>query len=295
MRGEYFILGSALIEGLFPIVINAGTKSFPPILFGALSVLLSAMLFLIIRIRQGSFFSIFRRKALAPLCGVTLFVILIPYPLIYIGSSMSTGINTAILLQTEILFTFIFFTLFFGERASVQKILGALLVLFGAASILFQDEFSFHNPGNFLILLAAVFPPFGNYFAKKALRILKPVDVLFFRYLLGGIFLLSFSFLFEDSYSFASLSQSDMLFLIPLNAFLTLSVGKLFWYQGLRTVSVTRAISILFSYPAFSLVYAMIFLREIPTSFQIIGFLFIMAGLLLLTQKMSFKKFIVEG
>lgn len=294
MRGEYFILSSALIEGLYPIVINAGTRSFPPILFAAVSVMLSALLFLVFVLRQGSFLRIFSRKALIPLCGVTLFVILIPYPLIYIGSSMSTGINTAILLQTEILFTFVFFTVFFGERASIQKILGALLVLFGAVSILFQDNFSFSNPGNFLILLAALFPPFGNYFAKKALQIVKPVDVLFFRYLLGGIFLLVFGFLFEGSYDWPTIARSDMIFLLPLNAFLTLSLGKLFWYQGLQKLSVTRAISILFSYPAFSLVYAMIFLHEIPSSFQIIGFLFIMAGLVLLTQKMVFKKFIVE-
>lgn len=294
MRGEYFILGSALIEGLYPIVVNAGTRSFPPILFAAVSVILSALLFFFFVLRQGSFSRIFSRKALGPLCGVTLFVILIPYPLIYIGSSMSTGINTAILLQTEILFTFVFFTLFFGERVSFQKILGALLVLFGAVSILFQDNFSFSNPGNFLILLAALFPPFGNYFAKKALQIVKPVDVLFFRYLLGGIFLLPFGLFFEGPYAWDSIRESSMLFLLPLNAIVTLSVGKLFWYQGLQKLSVTRAISILFSYPAFSLVYAMIFLREIPTTFQIIGFLFIMAGLLLLTQKMALRKFIAE-
>lgn len=94
-------------------------------------------------------------------------IVIIPYSLFFIGSSKTSGINSSILLLTEIIFTLIF-TPFVGEKTTAFKIVGALGVLIGAALILYNGFFRL-NIGDFLIIASTITYPLGNYYSKKHL------------------------------------------------------------------------------------------------------------------------------
>lgn len=228
--------------------------------------------------------TLYNPKAFKYILGVTLFIVIIPSVLIYFGASHTSGVNTAILLQTEILFTFLIVGVFTRERITLKKISGALLVAFGAVIILYNGDFSV-NSADLLIIAGAAFYPLGNICAKKALELATPVAILFIRAFVGGNILLLISLLFENYTLSVSHYISDNFLFLAANGVFIYCVSKLLWYEGLKRMDITKAIPLGMTYPAFSLVYAYFLLREIPTFYQLLGFIVIFSGVFFLIKK----------
>lgn len=282
--GELFIFGEIITFATFPIIINYATRLMPPVFFAALSILLAGLCLFPYLIFTKQIRTIFNRKLIKFIIGVALFIVIIPSIFIFIGTSKTSSINTTLLLQTELLFTFIICGLFFGEKITLQKILGGLAVVIGATIILYKKSFQF-NIGDILIIAGTVFYPIGNIFAKKALKISTPSVILFMRSIIGGLFLLLVSFYFEN-FSSAPFEYVKINWkIILLNGAVVYLASKLLWYKGFRYIDISKAISISMAMPAISLVYAAAFLYEIPTIQQITGFVVAMIGLLLLTRR----------
>ena len=105
------------------------------------------------------------------------------------------------------------------------------------------------------------------------------------RHLVGAIVFLVLSMVFEDlSLQIFSL-VIEYWWLIALYGVVVLVGSKLFWYAGLKVLSITKAVSIILSYPVFSLIFAAIFLREIPTSYQLLGFGVTLIGVSVLVSR----------
>jgi len=276
--GEVMLLGTCVLEGLFPILANLSMCVFPPVLFTALSALLAAAAFACILLWSGGW----RRipfKGFLYACGVAVFVVLAS-TFIFVGARSTSGINTTLLLQAEILFTFIVSTLFLRETWRVPQLLGAAAILCGDIFILFNGTLVL-NHGDLFILLATALFPIGNIFAKRALHLLSSQMLLFLRYAVGGVFLLLLSLLIEGAPPSAeSLWAHRSLFLVY--TFLILVGSKLFWYGGLKRLPLGRAVAIISSAPAFGLFFAFLFLREIPTLYQFVGFGFSTIGVFLI-------------
>lgn len=282
--GELFIFGEVITFATFPIIINYATRLMPPVFFAAISTLLAGLCLLPYLIFTKQIRAIFERKLIGFILGVALFIVIIPSIFIFTGTSKTSSINTTLLLQTELLFTFIICGLFFGEKITKQKILGGLAVVIGATIILYKKSFQF-NIGDILIIAGTVFYPIGNIFAKKALKIATPSVILFMRSIIGGLFLLLISFYFEK-FSMAPMDYAKENWkIILLNGAVVYLASKLLWYKGFRFIEISKAISISMAMPAISLVYAAAFLHEIPTIQQTGGFVVAMAGLILLTRR----------
>ncbi|MFC1655446.1 DMT family transporter [Patescibacteria group bacterium] len=275
--GEIFMMISAALHGFFPLLANTGVNYLPPVFFAGMSVLLSSVLFFIFLIYTGNFRKIFNKKALPYILGVTVLVVIIPSILIFIGTSMTSGVNTAILLQTEVLFTFIVFGLFFKEKITTKKLLGGLAIIGGATIILYNGSFSL-NWGDFMIILATFFYPFGNRCAKKALEIVPSSVILFVRSLIGGTFLVVISLLFEKHIGFGGDSMLIPVLFVLANGFLIMFLSKIVTYEAFKRIDVTKAIALVMSEPAFALIFLMIFLQQFPNLYQVIGLIIIMIG-----------------
>lgn len=282
--GELFIFGEILTFATFPIIINYATRLMPPVFFAAVSTLLAGFCLLPYLIFTKQIRAIFERKTVALVLGVALFIVIIPSIFIFTGTSKTSSINTTLLLQTELLFTFIICGLFFGEKITKQKLLGGLAVVIGATIILYKKSFQF-NIGDILIIAGTVFYPIGNIFAKKALKIATPSVILFMRSIIGGLFLLLISFYFEKFGALPLEYAKENWKIILLNGAVVYLASKLLWYKGFRYIEISKAISISMAMPAISLVYAAAFLHEIPTMQQTAGFVVVITGLLLLTRK----------
>ncbi len=215
---------------------------------------------------------------------VTLCIVIIPYTLFFIGSSKTSGLNSSLLLLSEIIFTLVF-THFIGEKTTIIKLVGALGVFVGALFILYNGNFRL-NIGDLLVILSTATYPVGNFYAKKALNFVSSSTILLVRFLLGGFFILITSLFLE--------SQSGILQpiianwgLILFTGLILLGVGKIIWYEGLKRLDISKAISLAMSFPLFSLVVLMAVFKETPSVFQWLGMLMMAIGVFFSIKRVS--------
>ncbi len=282
--GEAFVLASAFLMGIFPVIINYTVNFVPAIFYAASSILLSTLFLFFYLWKEKQLAGLFKKEAWLIIIIVTIFVVILPSLCIFIGTKYTSSVNTALLAQVEIPVTFLICGFLFNEKLTWQKIIGGGIIMLGAITVLYNGSFSL-NKGDLLIILGCIFYPVGNHYAKKALDFVHPSVVLFIRSFLGGLFLLIISLLFEKTgNSFWSLFSNNF-FYIFINAFLVMFIAKSLWYEGLKRMEVTKAIPIIMTSPAFSLLFAIIFLQEIPNFYQLFGLIIILSGLFFLTKK----------
>ena len=281
-KGVIIVLIHAAIFSLFPILVNRGTQSIPPLTFAALSTLTAACACFFYALSQNQLHQIKNKKTWFPLLMITLFIVVIPYSLLFIGSQKTSGINTSILLLSEIIFTLIF-THFFGEKTTGIKICGGLAIFLGALLILFNGAFSL-NLGDILIILSTVTYPIGNFYAKKALNWLSSAGILFIRFLLGGLFISVLAIFFESpELNFTSKEWSFILF----TGIILLGVGKMIWYEGFKRLDISKAILINKVSPLFSLIILVFYFKEIISIYQTLGIAIMMLGVYLSVKRKS--------
>lgn len=273
--GVVLVLSSALLWGLFPVLVNRGVQSIPPLTFAAISILLAAVGGFVYALRQGKLHEIKKKESYYPLLMLTLFIVIIPYTLFFIGAKMTSGVNVTMLLLSELIFAVIF-TPFFGEKTTFLKLLGAGGVFFGALFILYNGSFSF-NTGDALIILSTLTLPFGNLYSKKALNLISPSIILFGRSLIGGLFVLAFALFFEPEASISATFSQNWI-LILLNGLIVLGLSKIFWFESLKRLDISKATSLVMTFPLFSIFTLIFFFQEKISVYQWIGIAIMMLG-----------------
>lgn len=275
------------VFSLFPLIINAGTKIMPPLFFAGASLLIASIFFLIYLIFTNQLKQLLNHAVIKLSTIVTILVVVVPYFAIFTGTKLTSGINTAIFLQTEILFALILCKFWLKEKISPMQLTGSLSIFIGAIFVLYSGHFGL-NTGDILIILGTSIYPLGNLYSKKALQIASPMLILFIRSALGGAILIALSLLFEKQISPTQFSTKTIE-LILINGLGMMFISKILWYEGLKRLSLTKATAITMSYPIFTLLFAAIILKEIPTLYQLIGLTIIMAGVYLTTLKPANK------
>lgn len=272
--GTIMILIVAFFWGMFPILVNKGSQHFQPLFFGASSIIVGGLTALILSLAKGDLRNIFNKKAFPWAMGVALFTSTLSYGLMIIGSKLTSGINTSALMLSEIIFTGLI-TPFFGEKTTINKIMGGFLVLIGALIILFKGGEL--NLGDFILIFCTVFLPFGNYFGKRALEHISPENLLALRYLFSGAVLLLMSLILEDSSEMLP-SLANSWPYVAINGVIFLGFVNTLWYIGLKKIQISKAVFLLMTYPIFSLIFLVLFFKEIPNFFQVIGVFVVVTG-----------------
>lgn len=290
--GEILILIEMLLFSIFPIIMNVTTKLMPPILFAALTTILASIFFFLQLAYKKNLKEIFHRKSLKYNLGVTFFIVIIPSILIFKGSKLTSGINTAIFLQMEILFALPICALLLKEKITKFRLISSLIITTGAVLVLYNGTFKI-NLGDLLIILGTMLYPIGNVFAKKSLSMVSPITILFIRSFVGGLFLLLISLIFENSADQIIPSVKQNLWAIIVSGIVVMGISKILWYEGLKRLDVGKATALAMSYPAFSLIIAVIFVGETASAYQVIGLVVMMAGIYLSTSKD--KKMLTEA
>jgi drug/metabolite transporter (DMT)-like permease len=285
-RAVSFVMASSMIEGGFPIFINQASKFFPMMFFGGVTTFIGAVFHIGILIARKRLRQHLPWKTWGFIAGVTLCNSVIALLFIFAGTRYTSGINTALLLQSEMLFSFIFFRVLIGEHISTRQIIGALGVLTGTLVVLYNGSFSL-NAGDVLIILGTMFYPIGNMCAKKALEVATSSYVLAVRHIVGGTVFSVLAFMYEDVTLQMFSLVIDHAPLVIFYGVIVLVVSKLFWYEGLKTLALSKAVSIMLAYPIFSVLFAAVFFREIPTMYQVLGMCITIVGLFILVRRSS--------
>jgi len=272
--GELSILASAIIFAFFPVIIKLGV-GIQPVFYAAVSTLITGVLMLAIVSRNNNLRELKNKKAWSSILIVTLFVVVIPYLLIYRGIQMTTGVNASILNQCEIFFALIYGWII-GEALTRHTFFGAILIVIGTVLTVFRGFLDF-NQGDLLIILATASYPFANIYAKKALKMVSPTTLVLARSLIGGGVLLVIS-LFVESQEMAVKNLSVYWYLFLLNGLLVSGFSKVLWYEGLKRLDVSKATILVMPYPAFGVLYSTVILRETLSLYQLLGMLIIIFG-----------------
>jgi len=274
--GVFFVLVSALITSIGPIMVNKGVKNIPPLMFASISFIMSALFFLFICISQKRLSEFKQKKSniYFDLFLITIFVVIIPYTLFFIGSAKTTGLNSSLLQLSELLFALLV-AYFVGEKNTLNKYIGAGGILIGSIFLIYHGSLQL-NFGDILIVLSAASFPLGNFYAKKALNILSPSVILFFRYLVGGLFIFLLSLIFESYTNFKEIFFDNWKYFFSYG-FLVMPLSTFLWYQSLRRLDISKATSLNMLYPFFSVLILMI-LGEKINIIQFIGIVIIFLG-----------------
>ncbi|MBI4407922.1 MAG: DMT family transporter [Candidatus Kerfeldbacteria bacterium] len=282
--GTIILFAYAVIGGLFPIFGKLGVSNMPALLYIGSSVLVSAGLVFIIDLWQrGWRLPTFTRKQLKLGLLNSVFNLMIPYCLYFIGAQYTSSINGALLLRSEILFT-ILLTPLFGEPTTKNKLLGAGGILIGSIVVLYQGGLNF-NIGDILIFLAPLSFPIGNWYGKRIVGELPPSTVLFMRSAAGGAGLLLISLVFE--HQLYSSIPGFAWYYVLLNAIVIMVIGKLLWFHGLKLLDISKAVSIVNMEPLFTILFALAILGETVTGQQLIGIAIMLVGLYFTVRRKS--------
>lgn len=274
--GTILIILSTVIWSMFPVLTNYGTKDISPLTFAALTTLVSGIATFFYMLYEKKLYQLKDKKTYFPLLMITVCIVIIPYTLLFIGSSLTSGINTSVLLLSEIIFTLIF-TPFIGEKTTGYKLLGAGGIFFGALFILYNGTLAL-NMGDLLIIASTITYPIGNFYSKKALNSLSPSVILFVRFLFGGLFILLLSFIFEKEANITNIFTNFWPIIIVTGIFV-LGLNKIIWYEGLKRVDISKSISLGSTFPLFSLIVLIFFFNETISIYQTIGISIMIIGI----------------
>lgn len=281
--GELYVLLNAILWSVFPALTRYSVQTLPPVFFAGLTAFLAGVIVtggLLVTKKIAPLY----KKAWIDLWGIIAFIIVIPSIFIFIGTKETSAINTAILLQSEVVFTLIIFGFWGKEKITQHKLIGALIVLIGATLLTYQSPWQW-NKGDLLIIAGTLFYPFGNLCGKKILKEVPVLTIIGLRNFIGGLLLMMISFFIEKTPANIGQSLKDNLIPITILVFGILIIEKIFWYEGIKRIDVTKALTIGASAPAFALISAFLVLHEIPTLRQGIGLLIVTVGVLLMIKK----------
>ncbi|MFA5829529.1 MAG: DMT family transporter [Candidatus Gracilibacteria bacterium] len=281
LQGEIFILGEVVFWSLFFVFSKIGILSLSPLFSLGLSSLFAALFFATVITFQKKWHQIKIRTAWKNILLATFFIGIVFYCLMFWGLQRTSADNGSIMALMEVFFSMVIFGLTKKEILNTRQKLGAFSMVLGALIILYRGNFQL-NSGDLIILIATVFPPIGNYYAKKAMKEVGSLMIMFIRSLISGIFILFIAFLLEKTPTAFELGNS--LFYIALNGLLVLGLSKVLWLEGISRIQITKAAALGAIAPAFTLLFAYLLLGEKPNYWQFLGFAPMLLGIFLLNE-----------
>lgn len=274
--GELFILAEVLLFALFPIFLVQSLGLIPPLFFAGLSSFIAGITFFLITLFKKQSF-VLPKQALFPGIMGIIVIVLIVNGLLFIGGQHTSPGNSALLIQSEVVFTFLFFGLLGLERITLKRVSGSAIILLGSIFILFNGFSGNISKWDVIILFGISFAPLGNFFQKKTLGYISPLTYGVYRSIFGGIILFCISFIFENPLENIEWSQ-EILLLILANGILILGLSKWFFFEAIQRMGVSKSIALTATVPAITILLTFLFLHEAPTLSQYIGLLGVIIG-----------------
>ncbi len=199
---------------------------------------------------------------------------------IYLAALHYTApVNAVILAQIEVLYSALLSARFLGERPTLKQSLASLCVVGGTALIVLHDVRSPRWRGDLMILATPWMYQLSHVFSK---RLPPDLDALtlsggrVFYGLLATLPLCAWSLLRGGAWSWAP----EALRILVLQGVLMSSINFVLWYVAIRGMPLSKATTMLLSYPALTLAFSWGLGREPIRAVQLAGLACTFAGAL---------------
>lgn len=269
------------IWGLNMVIIKVLVEYLPPQTMTSFRIMMAGITALIIIVLGKSFRRLSKMEWIYTLLGM-LFGVILHHSLIAIGLTMIDASNASLILSLVPLTTAILAVLFLGEQLTKLRIIGFILALTG---VFFTQGGSFSNiqltQGELFLFIAMFVQAISFIFVKKATATLDSKQVTTIMYLLGSVGLLIISFITEPK-GLNEMTSAPLFiyFLLIVSGIVATGVGYIVFNAAIQQIGAGKTAIFNNFVPFFGLVFSALFLKEAITSSQLIGFLFIVAGVL---------------
>jgi len=207
-------------------------------------------------------------------------------PLVYFfGLTRTFAVNAALIAHLQPLFVSILGFLFLEEKMHKHDVVGGVLI--GLAVILITGRtldnivnLKLGNIGDFVVLLATLGWAFVAIPGKRLTKHLSSVVIVGYRFLIASLIFLPM-LLFLNQLVIKSVYQ------VILG--ITVGLGYIFYYEGLKRIKAGQVAITELSSPFFAAILAWILLGEYTTMMQIIGASLFVTGLMIMSQEKSDK------
>jgi drug/metabolite transporter (DMT)-like permease len=267
-----------ILTALWPLVGASGLRYYSGIalIWGGLAIGLLALSPWLLRGRRWR--RIFARDAAPSLLTMGFFSGLAT--LFYIlALNYTTPVNAVILAQIEVLYSALMSAYFLDERLTLRQSLASFLVVGGTALIVLNDLRSPRWRGDLLILATPWMYQVSHIFSKKLPRDLEASTLAGGRVFYAMIVMLplfAWSLLRGGAWSW---EPAALRVLVIQGVFMS-SANYVFWYVAIRGMPLSKATTMLLSYPALTLAFSWALGREQIRAVQIAGLLCTFAGAL---------------
>ena len=208
----------------------------------------------------------------------------IPFLLFFKGLSLTSSAMGSFIHKTIFVYVGVLAFVFLKEKLSKSVFAASVLLLFGNFLVLKFKTLSF-NFGDLLILMATLFWAAENTLSKHVLKELSGNVVAFGRMFFGSIFILLFLAFTNQLPLIKKVTMPQILWV--LFTALLLFCYVLTWYNGIKSVKITVATSILLLGSPITTLLSFIFSDSVIKFVEILGILLTLAGI-------SIMVFVVE-
>ncbi|HEX4047244.1 MAG TPA: DMT family transporter [Elusimicrobiota bacterium] len=205
-----------------------------------------------------------------------------------VALNYTTPVNAVILAQIEVLYSALLSAHFLDERLSLKQSLASFLVVGGTALIVLHDLRSPRWRGDLMILATPWMYQVSHVFSKKLPADLDSMTLSGGRVFYGLITmapLVAWSLLRGGAWSWEPSALSVLL----AQGVLMSSLNLVLWYVAIRGMPLSKATTMLLSYPALTLVFSWGLGREAIRAVQLAGLACTFAGALW-TARLSLER-----
>jgi len=292
--------------GLQPVISNARPSIIDPYLFGAITALIEAILFLPIflverrklnkeinvsselKIRNLSLLHGWKKKTnikVLIIIGLTFSAVPI---LLYMGYELAGGIISSLTMKSEIIFALTFGYLFLKEKISKVQVLFCICLFFGLIIAITGGSFNLIklNIGVLLLLFSVGLFTLVHTLTKISFERneLFPSQVVFIRNAFSGILLTFLYLMILPLENFAIvINPKNFPFFVLMG--LDYGISLFLWYKTLTYIQIGKASILVSLTPIIASFFSFLFLGEIFTIFHLIGTIIIIFSIIMIVKE----------
>jgi len=279
-EGIIFVIITIFIAGALPIVVKYGTGLINPLFFAAFSSLIAGIFLFVLAALKGNWRILFNKRYFFHLLLIGFFGITLSNICFFFGVTLTSGINSSILLVIEPLYAIFIGYILLNEKITLKQMFFTFVIMLGTIVVVFRAKFSL-NWGDLLVLLTPLCWQIAHFFSKRLMTAHKeitPMLIATARTLYGGAFLFILSGI-EGANQYDKLGITNILLLLIFQGIIGFALHYSIWYEAIKRLNLSKATTLVSVYPTFSILLAWLILKELPTFYQLAGFALIMVGI----------------
>ncbi|HJU14719.1 MAG TPA: DMT family transporter [Candidatus Nitrosotalea sp.] len=262
-----------------PVLVNTN-----PVMYGALVYLLAAVSSLPLSYKVRGLQV--KRSDWPFILAITVSGSILAPSLFFAGLQHTTASDTAILSNSETIFTVLFALVFFKEKLKARGYLATILVLTGVFIVTTNLQFSnflsdLKKEGNVLIIVSMALWALDNNISKMASQRIDISRLVQLKGLLGGMTLLIFGLSVRIPIGITPAEIPNLL-LVGLVGF---GIALYLFLHSLKRIGTVKTMLIYSTGTVFGLLFAALFLHEKVGSYQIIAIILMLTGIYLVTKE----------